>query len=1254
MTISSAALRRECQSVSPDSESDSELSAGGITRSGYSRWKRHMKSTLELLDGAFGRRRRNESDQSGNGFRISEAELPSGELSLRLPVSVHVGASETTGRLSSASFEASSVSGNTIIGLEQSESRLCIDAGLSTKHKPLVIPNRFQLIEEVGRGGFGIVYHAFDTLLAREVALKVPHLHVTENDELSKRFIQESRAAARLNHPNIVRVMEAREFGSQLYQVSEFVPGERLSDVLSQCGRFEFRNAASIVCQLASAVHHAHTQGVIHRDIKPDNILLERLPDECVDRRSEGTSELFPRLTDFGLAYLQDCSNVSTQAGVVVGTPKYMAPEQLLGKGDGHRASVDIFALGLLLYELMTGMSPYEGISTIPARAAASLRAISFPVSCRSNVPLDLMAVCLKCLEVQPEKRYPTANDLRKDLQLFLEGRPTVARPISSFERMVRWSLSNPVLSLLLSALTVCVVVILVQARVQILNFQERQATLEATNSELNQEKLTSAVRLKQSRILSDTLLEETKKYRDLSWKTGLREAYHSWNDGRMFEAEQRLGSLASEHFGAEARPEWQILHSEIASRFRRIQDRHVGLSEVRSVPGSSMVAVVGNDGQVSLYHSDAEKPVRTIKTGIPAIHALAVSRDGQAIAVGGVKPAGESSSSVRLFNIHDGRLLESWSDEMNTVESLCFNGTGDSLVVGCRYQPVLIINLKTGGRRRVFGETRNNWISCDAGGQWLAFQNTRKSVCFVDTVDPGKLPRVIMGRSDIDLCEWIPGTDLLAIAEEKNSQRVIRLIRANTLEEWCRFSCPARKLLTAIVASDDGRHFFAAVGSGEVFHWTIPETPEVSTVLPRCGILSEGTSGDLPEFPVIQPEVIGAISGGTIRSLCLKNDRLYAAAVDGGLSVVSIHDLCRTAGSLGEIHENGDPPETQKCRFVRSHLSVDCRKISLGGRMGDFYETAVPPEPIGENDAKLCSETEISVKSESAFRRGDREEILAISSSADGRCVAWGNSQGGLMFRRDDGQPLLISESKACDSEPDNAIIQSVALDHCGDWVAWTCLGKSLHLSSTDAHRPHHTVISIGGWGRVVAFSDDGRTLICGGHFGHLVLLETSTGIVTKVPTADAYCEDIEIHASADGSRIISCFSDGAIRCHAMDGRFIWGQVQHDSPVINLTTSGDGTIGVSVDSNRQISIWQTSDGQCLGTFDGDSSGLKQVRHSLNRASEQDVEHEPDLRFTPDDHELLLTKSSADGELVIRRWSVLRHSKKSAGAFSRL
>lgn len=302
---------------------------------------------------------------------------------------------------------------------------------------------RFRLERELGRGGFGIVYEAFDPVLGRRIALKIPRPEVIAAAPLVDRFFQEARSAATLNHPNIVQVHDAGFIGLTCFIVSELCQGPNLSAWLQKpSARFNPRSAARLVAVLASAVAHAHAAGILHRDLKPSNVLLSSLgsANEHQPASDEALLGFVPKLSDFGLAKILESSSQHTPSGSLIGTPEYMAPEQAEGRVEDIGQATDIYGLGALLYELLSGHPPVQGTTDVDKLRRVVADQPEPIRRRRPEVPADLEAICNKCLEKEPSDRYESAAALADDLRRFLDGKPTIARPLSLMARGVRWS----------------------------------------------------------------------------------------------------------------------------------------------------------------------------------------------------------------------------------------------------------------------------------------------------------------------------------------------------------------------------------------------------------------------------------------------------------------------------------------------------------------------------------------------------------------------------------------------------------------------------------------------------------------------------------------------------------------------------------------------------------------------------------------------------------------------------------------------
>jgi predicted Zn finger-like uncharacterized protein len=292
-----------------------------------------------------------------------------------------------------------------------------------------VAENRFDILKELGSGAFGVVYKALDKRLDRVVALKVPRIGSLGSEGDAQRFLREARAAGNLQHPNIVPIYDAGEHDGSYFIASGFVEGDTLETVLRD-RKMSPQKSATIIGKLAAALSYAHGEGIVHRDVKPGNVLL--------DKHGE------PMLMDFGMARRKEGEALRTQEGARLGTPAYMSPEQHAGQSHLADARSDQWALGVMLYEMLTGKRPFRAHDARQLAYQVRETEPESPRRHRKTVDRDLETICLKCLEKAPSNRYASCGALASELNRWSRGKPILARPVGIVERSYRWGKRNP------------------------------------------------------------------------------------------------------------------------------------------------------------------------------------------------------------------------------------------------------------------------------------------------------------------------------------------------------------------------------------------------------------------------------------------------------------------------------------------------------------------------------------------------------------------------------------------------------------------------------------------------------------------------------------------------------------------------------------------------------------------------------------------------------------------------------------------
>ncbi|MBT7254782.1 MAG: protein kinase [Planctomycetaceae bacterium] len=512
----------------------------------------------------------------------------------------------------------------------------------------------FELLGEVGHGASGSVWKALDTKLDRIVAIKIPRVDITGGSSSNEQFLREARAVAQLNHPSIVPVYEVGVLDDEIYIVSDFVEGVSMFDYCS-VHRMSARQAAKFCMDVALALEHAHCNGVVHRDLKPANIMM--------GGSAADPASLFPLVLDFGLAKRDVGEITMTYDGKVLGTPAYMPPEQARGEAHGVDCRADIYSLGVILYELLTGELPFRGTVRMLLHQVINDAAPS-PRKLNGSIARDLETITLKCLEKSPLKRYQSSAALAADLDAWLSHRPITARPTGTLGRLGRWSKRRPVVACLLLLVSIILIggistttyfavsasqeadrAIVSQREA---NAQSAQAIIARQHAE--SEKEIAEHNASEARTARRKAETESQRARDSeenarqqTYVSDMLLAQRDWETANISRLESTLDKYRDDT--GRRSFEWGYWHDLCDAQYMKIGIKTAWVGQIVYSPDGRWLVGSGFDGTIYVFDGDNENSQRTIKIA---------GNGGYQISI--------NSESDELITVVGGRVLQIWN----------------------------------------------------------------------------------------------------------------------------------------------------------------------------------------------------------------------------------------------------------------------------------------------------------------------------------------------------------------------------------------------------------------------------------------------------------------------------------------------------------------------------------------------------------------------------------------------------------------
>jgi WD40 repeat protein/predicted Ser/Thr protein kinase len=949
----------------------------------------------------------------------------------------------------------------------------------------------------LGRGGMGVVYKARHLQLGRSVALKMLPSGIYAGPDERTRLMREARAVAGLRHPHIVQVYDVGELNGCPYFTMEFLEGGNLSQ--KQAGKPQpVREAAGLVAVLAAAMHLAHQSGVVHRDLKPSNILL------TVD----GT----PKITDFGLARRMDDDDGVTQAGVRVGTPSYMAPEQALGTAQAIGPAADTYALGAIFYELLTGRPPFQGATSTETISQLLLHDPVPPGQLIPRLPRDLDTICLKCLQKLAERRYLTCADLAGDLERFLRGDPILARPVGKVELLARWTARHKGIAAALAAVVMLLLLLVTVSVGAAAHFRQ----MEAAQHSLALNETRARLKADQAQASEAALRKDAEKQGEEIRQT-------------LYFAQMNLAGQAARSPGGigrvrdwlarweNGRPdlrgwEWYYLDS-LCHRDRLTLRGHTDdVMHVAWSPDSRRIASASGDGHVKVWDATAGDGLLNINAHDGDVHMVAWSPDGRRLVTA------SWDRTVKIWDAANGSPIYTFRAHTGKVFSVAWSPDGTRLASGDETGTILIWDAAT---FKVTGELHGHvgpvyTLAWSHDGSWLASGNEDGTIQIWNTAAAKEVVTLRGHLNWVRQVAWSPDDTRLASASsdnlvkiwDVNAKKELLTLRGHTLPvssvSWnadgTRLATGSDDQTIKIWNAADGAELVTLRGHSMPVH-CVAWSPDGKQIASGSGDLTVKVwdAAATPEISVL------AGHRGMINSLSWSPDSAYLASAsdDGtakGWNISTRREAFSTPASTSAIKVVAFSPDGKHVALADQRPSIEIwdtanltKTITITGHLGrEVYSVVWSPDsrvltstgadgPIQTWDANTGNELHTFAE--------QGADVNSVAWSPDGVRFATGGSDGFVKVWQAATGALVLQV------QPQWGSVKSVSWSPDGRSIASACTDQTIMILSAETGAVARTLRGHTSGVNAVVWSPDSARLASGGEDQTVRIWDAATG---------------------------------------------------------------------------------------------------------------------------------------------------------------